>query len=177
MGAVKKGLGTIGVAALVAWALLEPASGAWAFAASEFAFLAWLARQMRASDAAALRGRAREPLDADESEVVERYPAYFGRPAFAGECAATLAALGLASLLVVPWLTYKQQWAPAIMAGVMLFRVGRLTRLLSPVYALRLAIAKGDRDALRLLSAHDGAMRKLSAHHAPEPEQAGAAGR
>jgi hypothetical protein len=34
---------------------------------------------------------------------------------------------------------------------------------------LRLATAKGNRDALRLLSAHDGAARKLSA-----PEQPGA---
>jgi len=39
----------------------------------------------------------------------------------------------------------------------------------SPVYALRLATAKGDREALRLLSAHDGAARKLSA-----PDQPGA---
>jgi hypothetical protein len=51
----------------------------------------------------------------------------------------------------------------------MLFAVGRLTKRVSPVYALRLATAKGDRDALRLLSAHDGAARKLSA-----PDQPGA---
>jgi hypothetical protein len=53
--------------------------------------------------------------------------------------------------------------------GIFVFAVARLTKLASPVYALRLASAKGDRDALRLLSAHDGAMRKLSA-----PEQPGA---
>jgi hypothetical protein len=176
MGSVK-GLGALAVAALTGWAFLDPRPGSWAFAAAEFAFLAWLTRERRRTDAAALRSRAREPLDPDEADIVQRYPLYFERPALARECASTLAALGLASLVVVPWLTYKLQWAPAILIGIFLFAVGRLTKLLSPVYALRLATAKGDRDALRLLSAHDGAARKLSAREAPEPEQRGAAGR
>ncbi|HEV3009941.1 MAG TPA: hypothetical protein VGX52_12975 [Burkholderiales bacterium] len=172
-----RGLGALAVSVLTGWAFLAPASGSWAFATAEFAFLAWLARQVRAADAAALRHRAREPLEPDEADIVQRYPLYFERPARARECASTLAALGLASLVVVPWLTYKLQWAPAILIGVFLFAVARLTKLLSPVYALRLATAKGDRDALRLLSAHDGAARKLSAHHVPQPEEDGAAGR
>lgn len=164
-----KGLGAIAVAALVACALLAPQPGGWAFAAAEFAFLAWLARELRRMDAGALKARAREALDADETDIVQRYPLYFARPAIAGECASTLAAIGLASLILAPWLTYKLQWAQAILIGVMLFAVGRLTKLVSPVYALRLATAKGNREALRLLSAHDGAARKLSA-----PEQPGA---
>jgi hypothetical protein len=68
----------------------------------------------------------------------------------------------------VPWLIYKLQWPQAILIGVLLFAVGRMTKLVSPVYALRLATAKGDREALRLLSAHDGAARKLSAPDQPE---------
>jgi hypothetical protein len=147
-----KGLGAVAVAALVAWAFLAPAPGAWAFAAADFAFLAWLARELRRTDAAALRARARQPLEADEADIVTRYPLYFERPAFARECASTLAALGLASLVLVPWLTYKLQWAQAT--------------------ALKLASAKGERSALRLLSAHDGAMRKLSTENLvqqPEP--------
>jgi biotin transporter BioY len=164
-----KGLGALAVAVLVGWSFLAPAVGSWAFAAAEFAFLAWLARELRKADAAALRGRAREPLEADEAEILQRYPLYFERPGFARECASTLAALGLASLVLVPWLTYKLQWAQAILIGVLLFAVARLTKLLSPVHVLRLATAKGDRDALRLLSAHDGALRKLSA-----PDQPGA---
>lgn len=167
-----KGLGALAVAALVAWAFLAPAAGAWAFAAAEFAFLAWLARGLRASDAAALRGRASEPLEADEADIIARFPLYFARPAFARECASTLAALGLASLVLVPWLTYKLQWGQAILIGAMLFAVARLTKLMSPVSALKLATAKGDRDALRLLSAHDGAMRKLSVQQ-PEPQGQG----
>jgi len=165
-----KGLGTIAVAALVAWAFLAPAAASWVFAAAEFAFLAWLARAVRAADAAALAARARQALDADEADIVRRYPAYFAAPAFARECAATLAALGLASLILVPWLTYRLQWPQAILIGVLLFLVARLTKLLSPVYALRLRTAKGDRDALRLLSAHDGALRKLSVQ---QPENHG----
>jgi hypothetical protein len=176
MGHVK-GLGALAVAALAGWAFLDPRSGSWAFAASEFAFLAWLLREVRKSDAAALRRRAAETLEPDEADLVQRYPFYFARPALARECASTLSALGLASLVVVPWLTYKLQWAPAILIGVFLFAVARLTKLLSPVYALRLASAKGDREALRLLSAHDGAARKLSAHQAPQPEQDRGAGR
>jgi hypothetical protein len=164
-----KGLGALAVAVLAAWSFLAPPVGSWAFAAAELAFLAWLARALRKVDAAALRSRAREPLEADEAEILQRYPLYFQRPGFARECASTLAALGLASLVLVPWLTYKLQWAQAILIGVLLFAVARLTKLLSPVQVLRLATAKGDRDALRLLSAHDGVLRKLSA-----PDQPGA---
>ena len=172
-----KGLGAIAVAALAGWGLLDPRPASWAFAAAEFAFLAWLVRKLRAADAAALRSRAIEPLEPDEADVVQRYPLYFSRPDFARECASTLAALGLASLVMVPWFTYKLQWVPAILIGVFLFAVARLTKLLSPVFALRLATAKGDRDALRLLSAHDGAARKLSGRLAPEPEHQRGAGR
>lgn len=164
-----KGLGALGAAALTAWTFLQPAVGSWAFAAVEFAFLAWLGRELRASNGAALCAQAREPLEPDESDVIRRYAFYFGRPGIVREVASTLAAIGLATLVVVPWLIYKLQWSQAILIGMMLFAVGRLTKLASPVYALRLAGAKGDREALRLLSAHDGAARKLSA-----PEQPGA---
>ena len=165
-----KGLGALAAAVLTAWTFLSPPSGGWAFAAAEFAFLAWLARELRRADFAALQARAAGPLDADETELVRRYPLYFARPQFARECASTLAATGLASLVLVPWLTYKLQWPAALLIGILLFAVGKLTRLMSPVYVLRVATAKGDRDALRLLSAHDGAARKLSAHRVPEPE-------
>jgi len=167
-----RGLGALAVIALGGWAFLSPAAGGWGFAAAEFALLAWLARQVRGADAAALHGRAREPFEPDEADIVRRYPLYFARPGFARECASTLAALGLASLIVVPWLTYKLQWVQAVLVGVLLFAVARLTKLMSPVYTLRLATAKGDRDALRLLSAHDGAVRKLSVDE-PGPQSEG----
>lgn len=168
-----RGLGTIAFAVLLALAFLTPAAGGWAFAAAEFAFLAWLASSLRKADAARLHARARPALGPDEAEIVSRYPFYFERPLLAREHAATLAALGLASLLLVPWLTYRVQWAQAILIGVFVFAVARLTRVLSPVLALRLATAKGDREALRLLSAHDGAVRKLSAPDQPEADGEG----
>jgi hypothetical protein len=165
-----KGLGALATAALAGWTLLDARAGGWAFVAAELAFLAWLARELRRTDAHALRLRAREPLQPDEADIVERYPLYFARPAFARECASTLAAFGLASLVLVPWLTYKLEWTQAVGIGAALFAVARLTKLLSPVYALRLASAKGDREALRLLAAHDGALRKLSVEQ-PEHER------
>ena len=169
-----KGLGALAVIALGGWTFLSPAAGGWGFAAAEFAFLAWLASQVRRANPAALQARAREPLAPDEAELVQRYALYFARPGLARECASTLSALGLASLVLVPWLTYKLEWAQAILIGVSLFAVARLTKLMSPVYALRLATAKGDRDALRLLSAHDGAVGKLSVD---QPEARGESGR
>ena len=100
MGAVK-GLSAIAVMALAAWTFLAPSVAAWAFAAAEFIFLAWLARLLRNETAS---------------------------PELMRECASALAATGLASLVLVPWLTYKLQWAQAILIGVMLFAVGALTR-------------------------------------------------
>ena len=168
-----KGLGTIAVAVLTAWSFLTPLHGGWAFAAGEFAFLAWLAAALRKASASGLRARARPALEADEDELVGRYPFYFERPLTAREHAATLAALGLASLVLVPWLIYRGQWVQAALIGMFVFAVARLTRALSPVLALRMATAKGDRDALRLLAAHDGAVRKLSAPDQPEADGEG----
>ena len=160
-----KGLGFVVAATATAVAFIAPAIGGWAFAGAELMFATWLRRRMRAMDAAALAAQAREPLSDDELELVRRYAYYFAYPATARECASTLAALGLASLLLVPWLSYKLEFLPAILIGVMLFWVARLTKRVSPVDALRLATARGDRDALRLLSAHDSARQKLSGHH------------
>ena len=162
------GLGAVAFAVLLGYAFLAPAAGGWAFAAAEFAFLAWLASTLRKADAARLRGRAQ--LEPDEAEIVSRYPFYFARPLLARELASTLALLGLASLLLVPWLIYRVQWPQALLVGAFVFAVARLTRVLSPVLALRLATAKGDREALRLLAAHDGAARKLSAPDQPEAD-------
>ena len=167
------GLGTIAVAGLTAWSFLTPMHGGWAFAAAEFAFLAWLAATLRKASASGLRARARPALGGDEDELVGRYPFYFERPPIAREHAATLAALGLASLVLVPWLIYRGQWAQAALIGMFVFAVARLTRALSPVLALRMATAKGDRDALRLLAAHQGAARKLSAPDQPEADGEG----
>lgn len=159
---IPNGAGTLLVIAAAVFAFFYPAGGGWVFAAGEFAFLTWLASRMRKTDAATLIARSREPLEPDEAEIVQRFALYFARPELARECASMIAALGLSTLALVPWLSYKLQWAQAIAIAIFLFAVGRLTKALSPLLTLRMAANKGDRDALRLLGAHDGARRKLA---------------
>ena len=101
-----KGLGALAVAALTAWIFLAPAIAAWAFGAAEFAFLAWLARELRKAASSALRARASRSR-ATKTRSCSAIRSTSQRPAIARECASTLAALGLASLVLVPWLTYK----------------------------------------------------------------------
>ena len=80
-----------------------------------------------------------------------------------------LAAIGLTALALAPWLTYRHAIVPAILIGVNLLAVGRLTKRLSPVMVLRIAASKGDRESLVLLEAHESAWAKIRA--APtEPE-------
>lgn len=156
-----KGIGTVAIAGLAVVALFYPHT-AWVFVAAEGGFLAWLAHGTRRADAAALLAAAGEPLEPDEAELVRRYAFYFARPSVARECASMLAVAGLASLLLVPWLTYKMQWLPAIAIGLCLFAVAWLSKLLAPAHSLSLTAAKGNREALRLLSAYDGAFRKVA---------------
>lgn len=106
-----KGLGTLAFAALAGWGFFASASGSWGFALAEFAFLAWLAREIGRTDGGAL-----------------------ARPALARECASTLALIGLMTLVLVPWLAYKLQFVPAILIGAQLFAVARLTKLVAPVH-------------------------------------------
>lgn len=160
MGSLR-GLGSVGVAGLAALAFFEPARGAWAFAVADLVFVLLLSSQVRRADPQALISAAKAPLERDEADLVGRYAYYFAHPEAAREFASVLAALGLASLVLVPWLTYKAQWVQAVAIGACLFAVSRLTRLLSPVDALKLAVAKGDPEALRLLGAHDPALKKL----------------
>ena len=45
-----------------------------------------------------------------------------------------LAALGLTALVLAPWLTYKQAFLQAIVIGVNLFAVARLTKAVAPLH-------------------------------------------
>ncbi len=60
-------------------------------------------------------------------------------PAIARECSSVLAALGLSSLILAPWLTFKQAFVPAALIGLNLFAVSRLTRICAPLLGLRMA--------------------------------------
>jgi hypothetical protein len=107
---------------------------AWAYIAAVLGFELWLARRIRAV--------GREPVAAgeppyrftpDEARLVGRYRFHFTYPRIARQAASVLAAIGLASLVLAPWLTIKQQFVEAILIGLNLFAVARFTRHLAPV--------------------------------------------
>jgi hypothetical protein len=74
-----------------------------------------------------------------------------------------VAALGLTALVLAPWLTFRQAYFQAALIGLNLFAVARLTKILAPLMALRVAASKGDRQALRMLELHDLLWQKIRA--------------
>ena len=95
-----------------------------------------------------------------------RYRFYFTTPAVAAEVSSVLGALGLSSLMLAPWLTYKLAFLPAALIGLNLFAVARLTRLCAPLLGLRMSASRGDRAALGMLEVHDPAWAKIRAANA-----------
>lgn len=147
---------------LAGFAALTPQPMAWIYIAAVAVFETWLARRI------ALAGRLPVPVgeppyhfNDDEARLVGRYRFYFTYPAMAQEAAAVLAALGLSALVLAPWLTLKELLLPAALIGINLFAVARFTRIVSPLMSLRIAASRGDREALRLLEAHDPAWAKI----------------
>ena len=74
-----------------------------------------------------------------------------------------LAAIGLAGMVLALWLTFKQAFAQGALIGANLFLVGWLTKRLAPLFALRIAASRGDREALRLLEIHEPLWAKIRA--------------
>ena len=108
-------------------------------------------------------GEAPYYFTADEADLVGRYRFYFTWPDRARAASSVLAALGLTALLLAPWLTWKQAFLQAVVIGVNLFAVARFTKAVAPMMALRIAASHADREALRLLEAHDPAWSKIKA--------------
>lgn len=156
---------------IAGWTFLNVAV-AWAYIAAFLLFEFWLLRGLAAAGKAPVAaGEAPYHFTTDEAELVRRYRFYFTFPARARAASSVLAALGLTALLLAPWLTYKQAFLQAIVIGVNLFAVARLTRAVAPIMALRIAAARADRDALRLLGAHDPAWSKIRAGNEPAHER------
>lgn len=152
---------------LAGWTFLNTGV-AWLYIATFVVFEFWLLR--------AIRGGVQGPVAVDEppyrftreeADLIRRYRFYFTYPGRARAASSVLAALGLTALLLAPWLTWKQAFLQAIVIGVNLFAVARLTKLVAPLMALRIAAHHGDRDALRLLEAHDPAWSKIKAGNEP----------
>jgi len=155
---------------LAGWAALDPGRMAWVYLASAIAYEVWLARRVAAVGGSPVApGEPPYGFSEDEARLVGRYRFYFTYPALARDASAILAALGLASLLLAPWLTYKQAFVQAALIGANLFAVARFTRIVAPLMALRVAANTGDRDALRMLELHDPAWEKVRAGNKMTP--------
>jgi hypothetical protein len=151
------------VLVLAGWAFLN-AAAAWAYIVAFVAFEFWLLRALAAGGKGPVTaGEAPYYFTAEEAELVRRYRFYFTWPERARAASSVLAAVGLTALLLAPWLTWKQAFLQAVVIGVNLFAVARLTKAVAPIMALRIAASHADREALRLLEAHDPAWSKIRA--------------
>jgi len=159
--------GALAVLLLAGFAALYPRVVPWVYVAAFFAFELWLARRMRAvGKGAVAAGEPPYRFSAEEAELVARYRFYFTYPAIARESASVLSALGLSAIALALWLTFMQALLPAVLIGVNLFAVARLTKQVAPLLPLRMAAAKGDRAALRALELHDPLWQKIRAANA-----------
>lgn len=151
---------------LAGWTFLN-AAASWAYIAAFVGFEFWLLRALKAGGRGPVVGEAPYHFTADEADLIRRYRFYFTWPGRARAASSVLAALGLSALVLAPWLTYKQAFLQAIVIGVNLFAVARLTKAVAPLVALRIAASHADREALRLLEAHDPAWSKIRAGNEP----------
>jgi hypothetical protein len=155
---------------LAGWAALSPQPMAWVYIGVVLAFELWLARRM--SEAGRGTPAANEPpyhFSAEEAEFIGRYRFYFTYPGIAQSSSSVLSAIGLSTLLLAPWLTYKVVYLPAALIGANLFAVARFTKQLVPMMTLRIGASRGDREALRLLEIHDPLWAKIRAANSKEP--------
>jgi hypothetical protein len=153
---------SLAVLLLAGFAALHPASITWLYFAAVLAFEGWLFGIVRSVGSP--RVAPREPpyhFEADEARLVERYPFYFAFPGISRHSSSVLAAIGLSSLLLAPWLTYRMAYVPALIAAANLLPVAWLTRRTAPMMALGLAANRGNREAVQLLSAHATAWEKI----------------
>lgn len=134
----------------------------WLYVATAAVFELWLLARIRAEGSGPPAvGEPPYHFTGDEAQFIGRFRFYFAYPALARDAASVLAALGLSSLLLAPWLTYRTAFAPALLIGVNLLAVAAFTRRLAPILALRIRASKGDREALRQLELHEPLWAKI----------------
>ena len=154
----------LSVAALVlaGWAGLRPAPMAWVYLAAVLAFEGWLFGIVRSvARRTVAAGEAPYLFTEDEARLVSRYPFYFAFPGIARHASSVLAAIGLTTLGLAPWLTYKGALVPAALAALNVVAVAWLTRRAAPLMALNVQASRGNREALSLLAAHGTAWEKI----------------
>jgi hypothetical protein len=156
--------GSVAVLILAGWAALDPARMSWAYLAAVVAFEAWLFVRMRAEE------RGPVPVDeppyrftTEEAELIGRYRFYFTFPTLSTQAASVLAAIGLSGMVLALWLSFRQAFVQGALIGLNLFAVGWFTKRVAPIYALRIAAARGKRDALRMLEIVEPVWAKINA--------------
>jgi hypothetical protein len=143
---------------------LHPATVAWVYIGAFVAFELWLVRQIRSAGSGPVEPEAPPyHFTTDEAALVARHRFYFKYPSMARQAASVVAAVGLSSLVLALWLTYKHAFVQAGFIGLNLFAVTRLTRVCAPLLSIRMAASKGDRIALRMLEVHEPAWAKIHA--------------
>jgi hypothetical protein len=162
---------SLAVLILAGFAGLHPASLVWLYVCAVLAFEGWLFGIVRS-----VHGRAVPPgvppydFSDDEARLVARYPFYFTFPGIAKHASSVLAAIGLTSLLLAPWLTYRMAYVGAVIAALNLLPVAWLTRRTAPLMALGLAANRGNREAVDLLRVHNTTWEKIR-RNIEEPEE------
>ena len=149
---------------LAGFAALNPATLSWLHIAAVALFELWLVRKIASAGSGPVA--AGEPpyhFSAEEAGLVARHRFYFMYPGIARGAASALAALGLSSLVLVPWLTYRHAPVQAALLGINLFAVARLTRIAAPLLGLRIAASRGERAALRMLEVLSPTWAKIRA--------------
>lgn len=155
---------SIAVLLLAGFAALQPATLAWVHIAAVGLFEFWLTRKIASAGRGPVAvGEPPYHFSAEEAELVARHRFYFMYPGVAHGASSALAALGLSSLVLVPWLTYRSALLPAALLGLNLFAVARLTRVAAPLLGLRIAASRGDRAALRMLEVLNPTWAKIRA--------------
>ena len=157
------GYGAVLVLLLAGWAALNPAFMPWFYIAAVLGFEGWLLLRIRqvGRDPVAV-GEPPYAFDEEEAALVGRYRFYFTFPEISRNAASTLSAVGLTALALTPWLLYEVELLPAAIIGLNLLIVARLTRIVAPLLAQRMAAAKGDRAALRVLELHEPLWAKIN---------------
>jgi hypothetical protein len=156
--------GAAAVLLLAGFSALYPRTVSWAYVAAFIAFELWLTARLAAVN------KGPVPVDeppyrftAEEAELVGRYRFYFTYPAIAREASSVLSAIGLSALGLAIWFTFTHALVQAVLTGINLFAVGRLTKQAAPLFWLHIRAAKGERAALRALELHDPLWAKIRA--------------
>jgi putative Ca2+/H+ antiporter (TMEM165/GDT1 family) len=161
--------GAVAMLFLAGLAALYPQPVAWAYVVAFMVFEFWLLRRLNAEGRApAATDEAPYHFTGEEAQFIGRYRFYFAYPELARGAASTLAAMGLAALVLSPWLVFRGHLVPAFLIALNLLAVGSLTKRLAPELVLRIAANKGDRAALRMLELHDPLWAKIRAANAKE---------